>query len=118
MEFRSSFFLLYLGVSKYKARKAIFNGKTYDSKKEAQYAERFYNLLLEGEISELQEQIRFDIVVNGTKIGWYVCDFVICSNRGWEYYDVKGFRGGAAYSMFKYKKKLIKALYGIDIIEL
>ena len=105
-------------MSKYKARKAIFNGKIYDSKKEAQYAERFYNLMLEGEVAEVQEQVRFDIVVNDTKIGWYVCDFVVLTKYGWEHYDVKGFRGGAAYSMFKYKKKLIKALYNVDIIEL
>lgn len=123
-------------MSKYKARKYIIDGKTFDSKKEAsRYAEL---LLLEraGEISELKCQEKFvlipaqrerDII---TKSGRqkpgklierevaYYADFYYLDNNGKQVVeDVKGYKGGGAYTVFVIKRKLMLWRYGIRVKE-
>ena len=61
--------------NKFRAQKTTFMGIKFDSKWESErYAE--LNLLLRaGEIENLETQVRFDLIVNDSKICTYVADF-------------------------------------------
>lgn len=99
--------------NKYSAIKTEVDGIKFDSKAEAR---RYQNLrLLEkaGEISELSLQPRYDLVVNGKKCGFYKADFKYIENGKEVVEDVKGI----TTTVYKLKKKLVKAIYGIDIYE-
>ena len=123
-------------MSKYNARKYIIDGKTFDSKKEARrYAEL---LLLEraGEISELKCQEKFVLIPaqrepdtigkrGGRKQGKliehevaYYADFYYIDKDGHTVVeDVKGYKGGGAYTVFVIKRKLMLWRYGIRVKE-
>lgn len=71
-----------------------------------------------GVIRELELQPPYELVVNGTKIGTYRGDF-----RYWDNErncsvteDVKGGRATMT-PVYRLKKALVKALYGIEITE-
>lgn len=103
------------GPSKYHNRRTVVDGITFDSKREAtRYAEL---RLLEkaGEIRELGVHTRYQIVVSGTKVGVYVADFDYRDLRTGEpvVEDVKGVRT----AVYRLKKRLVKALLGIEIVE-
>ena len=102
-------------MNKYHARKTTVDGITFDSAAEAR---RYMDLrLLERarEIGDLQRQVRFDFVLHGIKIGTYVADFTYtdAATRARVVEDVKGVRT----PVYVLKKKLMKALHGIEISE-
>ena len=104
--------------SKMKAQMIKADGKTYRSKKE--YQRHCDLLLLEqaGEISELQDQIPYSLDINGEHICKYYLDFQYREKNGEMIYeDVKGRKGGNPYYIFSLKKKMMKAIHGIDILE-
>lgn len=70
-----------------------------------------------GVISGLELQPRFDIVVNKKPCGFYKADFRYTEAGKVIIEDVKGSKKGAAYVMFRLKKKIVEALYGIKIVE-
>ena len=71
-----------------------------------------------GHISKLKLQPSFEIVIKGQKICKYIADFTYFNSKQIRIVeDVKGYKKGAAYQMFKLKKKLMKALHGIEIFE-
>lgn len=106
-----------LKPSKYRNQRVTVEGVEFDSKKEAarwvelQAAERA------GQIWDLRRQVRFPLDVNGTHICDYVADFEwkvqmgSCTARIVE--DVKG-RKTREYGL---KKRLMRALYGVEIKE-
>ncbi len=108
--------------SKYKAIKSEYNGKIFDSKKEMRYAvtlDRLKNAIKPSErVLEYKTQVKYPVEVKGAKICTYILDFEVhyCDGRV-EHVDIKGYRGGMAYSMFRIKKKLVEALYSIAILE-
>lgn len=109
-------------VSKYKAKKTFLDGILYDSKKEAAFASKLEMLKKAKPLSErvisFERQPIFDIVVNGQKICRYIADFEVTYADGRiEVIDVKGMKSGAAYQMFRLKKKLVEAVHGIIVIE-
>lgn len=86
----------------------------YDSKKEAEYAFRLDVLKQAGEVVKWDRQIRLPLDVNGQKVCTYIVDFVVtCRDGSIEYVDVKGYKT----DVYKLKKKLVKAVLGIDIKE-
>ncbi len=102
--------------SKYHNQKTLHNGIQFDSRKEA---DRYRDLLLlerAGKIRNIELQPRYDLVVNGQKLGFYKADFRYEVRATGEVIveDVKGVRT-AVYCL---KKKLVKALYEIEIIEI
>ena len=111
--------------TKYGNQKVEYDGHVFDSKKEAlKYIELL--VLKEAElISHLKLQVPYELLppqeCNGHKYRgvWYIADFVYHDNRTneWVVLDVKGYRGGQAYSMFKLKKKLMIWRYGVEIQE-
>lgn len=106
--------------SKYKNVKVEFDGMTFDSKRELEYYKRLLLLKRSGEVTKIDRQVVFEInayPIDGRScqsLCKYVADFVITKSDGSaEVIDVKGVRT----PVYKLKKKLLKLLYEIEIIE-
>lgn len=116
--------------SKYNAQKIVValpdgTPHTFDSKKEA---DRYCELrLLEraGKIRVLKIQVPFELIptqkdADGKTLRpcKYIADFTYYDKSGNQIVeDVKGYRGGTAYEVFKIKKKLMLQRYGITVRE-
>jgi len=102
---------MHFPTNKYHNKWTEYNGKKYQSKKEAEYARDLDFRINAGEILDWRPQQRIPIEVNGVHIAYYICDFVIWEKDGTQrYVDIKGMRSGPPYQMFKLKKKLVEAL--------
>ncbi len=107
--------------SKYGAKKTIVDGKKFDSKWEAERYGQLKAMEKAMFIRDLELQVPYDLIVNDVKICRYIADFRYKKESNYtitndEYYvevveDTKGFET----QEFKLKKKLMKALYNIDI---
>jgi hypothetical protein len=89
------------------------NGINFASQREAN---RYRELLLlqhAGAIWDLRLQPAFDLRVKGTVVGRYVADFMYRTDHGFVIEDVKGVKT----PVYRLKKKLLKVLYDIDILE-
>lgn len=104
--------------SKYNSKKTVIDGETFDSKKEAA---RYQDLLIRqraGEVRDLTRQVRMPLEIDGFLVCVYICDFRYeewVSRFGWQkrHEDVKGMRT----PVYLLKKKLVKALLKIEILE-
>ena len=97
----------YQNRNKYKAVKQNFNGRTYHSKKEADYAAELEWRLKAGEISEYIPQHPLRLYVNEKKICNYFIDFkVVYPDGSIELVEVKGFET----DVWRLKWKLTEAL--------
>ena len=108
--------------SKYKNKKTEgqwLDGKTvlFDSKKEAKRAQELLLLFQQGEISDLTRQREFRLTINGILICKYECDFLYRDlskpGRAVVVEDVKGMKT----RVYRLKKKLMFAIFGIKIKE-
>lgn len=108
------------GLSKHRNVKVKLDGYTFDSKKEA---DRYLVLLMRqkmGEISGLEVHPRFKLEVDGGKVCSYCADFqyYVCHS------DIKGAAlvvedvKGIKTAIYKLKKRLMKAILGIQIREI
>lgn len=99
-------------TSKYKNVRTDSDGIKFDSKKECDY----YGILklrkAAGELT-FERQVKYDFTINGVLVCSYVADFVLQFPCYKLVVDVKGM----CTPMYKIKKKLMKAVYGIDITE-
>lgn len=104
-----------LPYNKYKNIKTVVDNITFDSKKEADRYCDLKLLLKKGIISDLKLQRRFDFHINDVNLGFYKADFVYrdCQKGRGVVEDTKGFQT----PIYNLKKKLMKALHGIDILE-
>ena len=113
-------------MAKYRNTKVFVDGHTFDSKKEAK---RYYELrLLEkaGEIKDLRLQVKYVLIpsqrVDGKLLERecsYKADYVyVDKNNNLHVEDVKGYRKGGAYALFKVKKKLMLYVHGIIVEEI
>lgn len=102
-------------MTKYRAVRTVVNGIAFASKAEATAYQNRLLLQQAGDISDLELQPKYPLVVNGQKIADYIADFRYKLNTTGAVIveDVKGVRT----PVYKLKKKLVKALYGIDILE-
>lgn len=101
--------------SKYKAVKTVVDGITFASKKEAKRYSELLILQRAKVISELELQPPFKVAVNGRHICTYKADFCYREKSGcYVVEDVKGVKT-PVYSL---KKKLVEAIYGIEIVEI
>lgn len=101
--------------SKYKAVRTIdADGTRWDSKAERRRWDVLVLLRDQGLIQDLRRQPRFDITMNGIFCGCYKSDFEYYRGKERVIEDVKGFRT----QIFKLKKKLVEAQYGITITEI
>jgi hypothetical protein len=94
-----------------KAQRTL-DGVTYASKLEKTHAVKLRLLQRSGEISDLQEQVPFPLIVNDTLICHYIADFIYTDKDGKEViHETKGVLTTEA----KLKYKLFEALYGKKI---
>ena len=101
--------------NKYRAVKTIVDGIRFDSRKEAARYGQLKFLEKHGKIRNLHLQTRFELAVKGFHICSYVADFTYY-NVGLDVSiveDVKGFKT----PIYKLKKKLVEALYGVKVLE-
>jgi hypothetical protein len=100
-------------MSKYHNRKTEVDGFVFDSRREANRYVELKLLERAGEIYHLELQPKFEMVVNGMKICDYYADFRYQEGEKTIVEDAKGVRT----DVFRIKKKLLKAIYGIDVVE-
>ncbi len=100
--------------TKYRNRRTEVDGITFDSKKESERYSELKILERAGAIKNLTLQPRYPIIVNDIKICTYVADFTYQTRLGETLVeDVKGMRT----QVYIIKRKLMKAIYGIDVLE-
>lgn len=99
--------------SKWRNVRTTIDGITFASKREANRYSELKLELLAGEISELELQKPFSLDVNGVHICDYVADFVYKRNGIQITEDAKG----KATDLYKIKRALMRAVHGIEIIE-
>lgn len=111
--------------SKYHATRATVDGITFDSKREAARYVELKALTKAGEISDLRCQVIYHLFTAKMPEGvpvqlprrfQYRVDFRYMDNNTCDYVheDVKGVRT----PMYKLKKALVEASYGIEIVEI
>lgn len=100
-------------MTKYHAVKTTIDGIVFDSKAEAARYNTLKLLERNGDIKLLVIHPVYPLTVNGQKIGKYIADFSYYENGRHIVEDVKGVKT----PIYRLKKKLVKALYGVDILE-
>ena len=125
---------------KYRNRKVTYKGQTFDSKKEAERYIYLQQLEKNGDISDLRQQVKYVLIsaqyeptgeyyTRGARKGEpktklverecsYIADFVYTKDGKTVVEDVKGYRDGGAYALFKIKRKLMLYKYSIKVIEI
>jgi hypothetical protein len=108
--------------NKYGAKAVVYNGHKYHSTKEANYAQTLDILKSSKDPAERvlkhDRQVTFSLDIKGIHICKYILDFIVYYTDGRiEFIDVKGYKKGTAYQLFKLKKHLMKAIHDIDVLE-
>lgn len=122
--------------NKYHAKKCEYNGEIFDSVKERDTYIELRLLERAGKIKNLRRQVEYELipaqrepdsigkrggVIQGKIIERelkYVADFTFEEDGKTVVADVKGYKGGGAYAIFKIKKKLLLWQYNIRIKEI
>lgn len=108
-------------MTKYRNKKVVADGITFDSIKESECYKILKILQKTGKILKFELQPKFDYNIqyqhngkNLNKKAFYKADFkVFFTNDNIEIWDVKGFKT----AIYKRKKKIIEFLYDIKIFE-
>lgn len=99
---------------KYRAIPTEVDGIRFSSKKESRRYSELKLMERAGEISGLSLQPKFPIVINGVKVCNYLADFSYLLADGMRRVeDVKGFKT----PIYNLKKRLVKAVHGVEIFE-
>jgi hypothetical protein len=94
------------GKSKYGNNSQVYNGRRYDSKREAAYAMDLDWRLKAGQIKEVIPQYKIDLKVNGKHIAFYYVDFkVVMADDSIQFHEVKGFET----DVWKMKWRILEA---------
>lgn len=102
-----------MAVNKYGAKRVVVDGHKFHSKREAARYGELKLLEKAGKIRGLRLQPRFPLFVNDELVCTYVGDFQFEEDGKLVVEDVKGF----LTHLYKVKKKLLKAVEGIEIRE-
>jgi hypothetical protein len=103
--------------NKFGAIKTTVEGVTFDSKREARRWQELKLLERAGEISRLERQVKFPLTVEGHLIANYTADFQYYTTKP-KARVVEDVKGGGTLKLpaFVLKKKLMKAIYGIELL--
>lgn len=109
------------GRSKYRAKKTVVDGITFDSRKEADRYLVLKGMEEDGLIENLRRQVRYELVPDFDVDGkhyrpvYYVADFVYMDKEAGKEVveDVKGMRT----DVYRLKSKLFARRYGMSIKE-
>jgi len=102
-------------MTKYHARPTEVDGHRFASMAEARRYSELMLLQRAGEITDLELQPRYPLEVNGIKVATYVGDFRYQEGNEIVLEDVKS--EPTKTPVYKLKKKLLYAIYGIGIVE-
>ncbi|MBY5657159.1 DUF1064 domain-containing protein [Rhizobium leguminosarum] len=100
--------------NKFGAKKTMFEGILFDSKREAEVYRDLKLLERAGRISGFERQRKFELIVNDKIIGTYRADFAFIDHDQdgrLRVVDVKG----VVTRDFRRVQKIIKAAYNIDV---
>lgn len=107
-------------MSKFGNKKTVVDDLTFDSKKEAARWQSLRLLERAGEICKLERQVKYEIIPSVSLDGrkrpatHYIADFRYEDKYGVEYVeDSKGFKTPD----YQLKRKLMKHVHGIEVIE-
>ena len=124
----------------YNVKTKTSDGQVFDSMKEARRWEQLLLLAKAGEITNLQRQVKYELLPNqyetyerygkrgerlkdGVRLAErnveYIADFVYTIAKNGENVceDVKGCKQGSGYAVFTIKRKLMLAVHGIKVRE-
>lgn len=105
-------------VNKYKNIKTEVDGIMFDSKKEAKRYGELKLLEKAGAIRGLKLQPKLPIEVNGIKVCTYIGDFEYIDTSKDQVVIIEDVKSTATKTrIYSLKKKLVKAVYGIEILE-
>lgn len=104
-------------MNKFRASPIVVDGMRFHSKGEAKRFSELRLMLRAGEIERLQRQVMFPLTVNGQLITTYIADFEYHKLPSHERI-VEDFKSPATAKLpeFIIKKKLLKAIHGIDLL--
>ena len=97
------------------ARKCVVLGMKCDSQLEGKRWLELSMMEKAGKIRNLRHHERYPLVVVGMKVCTYESDADYVENGMHVTEDTKGRRSGPAWSLFRLKAKLFRALHGYDI---
>ncbi len=100
--------------SKYGNKKVEFDGYVFDSKRELSHYLVLRMMAKTGVITDLKLQVAFELNDGGTHSLKYIADFTYMENGVYKVVDVKGYKT----KIYLKKKKLMKKVHGIEIIEI
>jgi len=104
-------------ANKYHAQKTVVDDITFDSKKEAARYQELKLMLAAGKISDLKVHYPFSLDVRNVRCGSYEADFVYFNQEGKIVVeDVKS--KATRTSLYQFKKKVFRAIYNLDIVEI
>lgn len=104
-------------VRKYRNQPIVAQGVRFDSKKEAKRYEQLKLLERNQEVRNIRLQVSYNLVVGDVIVGRYRADFVYEELRKGQWNEVVEDVKGFVTPMYRLKRKLMKAIYGIDIRE-
>lgn len=105
-------------VNKFGALSCEYMGHKMASHIEIKFAEKLEYEKLANLILDWDYGIEYSLDVNNLHICKYVLDFRVHNLDGsCSYFDTKGICKGTTLSMFRIKRKLMKAVYGIEVQE-
>jgi hypothetical protein len=104
--------------AKYGNNKVHWNGMVFDSTKEYKRYRELLLLLKAGLIGQLERQVKYDLVVDGVKIGTYIADHVyIDAETGQKVVEDVKSDATRMLPVYRRSKKHMKAQYNIEILE-
>ena len=101
---------------KFGAKKTVVDGITFDSKWESERYGQLKAMERGGIVTDLELQVKYDIIINDIKICKYIADFVYKEESpDGEIKEIVEDAKGFETPEFKLKKKLMKAVHNIEI---
>ena len=102
--------------NKYFAKKTVAMGLKFDSRWEAERWGQLKSMERAGIVTQLERQIKYELSINDVKICDYIADFryLLEEEDGLSKLVIEDAKG-ILTPEFKLKKKMMKAIHGIDI---
>lgn len=104
--------------SKYRNKSVVIDNICFASKHEAEHYQFLKIRQRAKEITSLTVHHTFTLEVQGVFITRFIADFVFLENGKRVVHDTKGASAGLAYEHFLVKKRLMAAVFAIDVIEI
>lgn len=102
---------------KYRNTKVVSNGIKFDSQKEHRRYLQLKQMEVAGEISDLRLQVKYRCMVREQLVCTYIADFVYRNSRHQEVVEDVKSDITRKNPVYRIKKKLVKAIFGVDISE-